>query len=151
MISRTIKYVDYNGVEKIGEYWFNMSRADLMDLETKNGGGWFDRMKALIGEQNASEAWNMIREFVDDAYGVKTEDGRFDKDPIHLKKFKQSEAYSEFIWHFVEHPNEFADFVNGIVSSVAKRVDAIDVESEIAKAQAGRQGRVMNFVTPSNP
>ena len=151
MICRKIKYTDYNGVEKVGEYWFNMSRADLMDLETKNGGGWFDRMKALIAEQNGIEAWNMIRQFVDDAYGMKTEDGGFDKDEKHLKKFKQTEAYSEFIWHFVDHPEEFADFVNGIISSVAKKVDAIDVDAEIAKAQANRGGGVMNFVTPAHP
>lgn len=148
MISRTIKYVDYNGVEKVGEYWFNMSRADLMELETSNGGGWFDRVKALISEQKGLEAWNMVRQFVDDSYGVRTDDGGFDKDPKHLAKFKQSEAYSEFIWHFVEHPEEFADFVNGIVSAVEKKVDAIDVDAEIAKAKEA--GKVRNFVTPAH-
>lgn len=150
MISRTIKYVDYNGIEKVGEYWFNMSRADLMALEIKNGGSWFDRIKALINEQDGVGAWGMIQQFVDDSYGVKTEDGGFDKDESHLKKFKQSEAYSEFIWYFVEHPDEFANFVNGIVSSVEKKTDAIDVDKEIEKLKANG-GKVMNFVTPSNP
>lgn len=150
MISRTIKYVDYNGVEKVGTYWFNMSKADLMEMEMSNDGSWFERMKALINEQNSTAAWKMIQQFVDDSYGVKTEDGRFDKDPENLKRFKQSEAYSVFIWGFVEHPEEFADFVNGIVSSVEKKANAIDVESEIAKFQAGKQLGVMNGVTPSH-
>lgn len=150
MISKTVKYVDYNGVEKIGTYWFNMSRADLIDLEMQEGGSWFDRIKKLVSEQRVREAYVMIEQFIKDSYGVKTVDGGFDKDPKHLKAFRDSEAYSELIWGFVEHPDQFADFVNGIVASVKKSVDAIDVDAKIAEA-AKNQGKVMNFVTPSNP
>ena len=149
MISKTIKYVDYNGVEKIGTYWFNMSRADLIDLEMKDGEGWFDRIKKLVNEQRVREAYVLIEQFVKDSYGVKTPDGSFDKDPKHLKAFRDSEAYSEFIWNFVEHTDQFADFVNGIVASVKKTVDAVDIDARIAEATK-KQGQVMNFVTPSN-
>lgn len=151
MISKTIKYVDYNGVEKIGTYWFNMSRADLYDLEMSSEGGWYDRIKKLVSEQRTREAWLMIERFVKDSYGVKTEDGGFDKDPKYLKAFRNSEAYSVLISGFVEHPEEFADFVNGIVSSVKKTVDAIDVDKEIEKATKNAATKVTPFVTPSNP
>lgn len=150
MISKTVKYVDYNGVEKIGTYWFNMSRADLIDLEMQGEGSWFDRIKQLVSEQRVREAYTMIEQFVKDSYGVKTVDGGFDKDPKHLKAFRDSEAYSELIWGFVEHPDQFADFVNGIVASVKKSVDAIDVDARIAEA-AKNQGKVTTFVTPQNP
>ena len=150
MISKTIKYVDYNGVEKIGTYWFNMSRADLIDLEMQDDNGWFDRIKKLVSEQRTREAYKMIEQFVKDAYGVKTPDGGFDKDPKHLKAFRDSDAYSELIWGFVEHPDQFAEFVNGIVASVKKSVDAIDVDARIAE-EAKKQGKVTPFVTPANP
>ena len=78
------------------------------------------------------------------------EDADFGKDPKYLKAFRDSEAYSELIWGFVQNPDEFADFVNGIVASVKKSVDAIDVDAKIAEA-AKNSGKVMNFVTPSNP
>jgi hypothetical protein len=61
----------------------------------------------------------------------------------------QTDAYSELIWSFVEHPDEFGDFINGIVASVKKSVDAIDVDAEIEKAK--NAGRVVDFVTPANP
>lgn len=149
MISKTIKYVDYNGVEKVGTYWFNMNRADLFAQELEGDEGWTDRVKRLIQEQNTREVVRIIEKFIRDSYGVKTPDGGFDKDPKHLAKFMQTDAYSELIWHFVEHPDEFGDFINGIVASVKKSVDAIDVDSEIEKAKAA--GRVVNFVTPQNP
>lgn len=150
MISKTIKYVDYNGVEKIGTYWFNMSRADLIDLEMQDDTSWFDRIKKLVSEQRVREAYKMIEQFIKDSYGVRTPEGGFDKDPKHLKAFRDSDAYSELIWGFVEHPDQFADFVNGIVASVKKSVDAIDVDARIAE-EVKKQGKVTPFVTPANP
>lgn len=150
MISKTIKYVDYNGVEKIGTYWFNMSRADLIELEMQDNNGWFDRIKQLVNEQRTREAYKMIEQFIKDSYGVKTPEGGFDKDPKYLKAFRDSDAYSELIWGFVEHPDQFADFVNGIVASVKKSVDAIDVDARIAE-EVKKQGKVTPFVTPANP
>lgn len=149
MIAKTIKFVDYNGVEKTGTYWFNMNRADLFRLELDGDEGWTDRVKRLISEQNTREVVKIIEQFIRDSYGVKTPDGGFDKDPEHLKKFMQTDAYSELIWQFVEHPDEFGDFINGIVASVKKTVDAIDVDAELEKAKAA--GRVVDFVTPANP
>lgn len=147
MISKTIKYVDYNGVEKEETHWFNMSRADLLDLEADTEGGWENTIRKLINEQDGRKAYKFFEKFVKDSYGVKTEDGRFDKDPKYLKAFRNSEAYSELIWGLVEHPDEAADFINGIVASVKKTTDAIDIDK--AAKQAG--SKVMNFVTPSNP
>lgn len=147
MISKTIKYVDYNGVEKEGTYWFNMSRADLLDLEASTDGGWEATLRKLIAEQDGRKAYKFFEKFVKDSYGVKTEDGGFDKDPKYLKAFRNSEAYSELIWGFVEHPEEAAEFINGIVSSVTKTVDAVDIN----KIGADSGSKVMNFVTPNNP
>lgn len=149
MVSKTIKYVDYNGVEKTGTYWFNMSRADLFRLELEGDEGWTDRVKRLIAEQNTREVVKIIEKFIRDSYGVKTADGGFDKDPKHLEKFMQTDAYSELIGEFVEHPDEFGEFINGIVASVKKKVDAIDVDAELEKAKAA--GNVVTFVTPTNP
>lgn len=150
MISKTIKYVDYNGVEKEGTYWFNMSTADLLDLEADTEGGWETNLRKLIAEQDGRKAYKFFEKFVKDAYGVKTVDGGFDKDPKHLKAFRDSAAYSVLIEGFVSNPQEAAEFINGIVASVKKTVDAIDIDKAIAE-RAKQEGKVMNFVTPGNP
>ncbi len=64
MISKTIKYVDYNGVEKEGTYWFNMSRADLLDLEADTEGGWEATLRKLIAEQDGRKAYKFFEKFV---------------------------------------------------------------------------------------
>jgi len=126
-----------------------MNRADMFALELEGDESWSDRVKRLIAEQNTREVVRIIEKFIRDSYGVKTPEGGFDKGPKHLTAFMQSDAYSELIWEFVEHPDEFGDFINGIVASVKKSVDAIDVDAEIEKAKSA--GRLVNFVTPKNP
>ena len=150
MISKTIKFVDYNGVEKERTYWFNMSRADLLDLEMSTEGGWEANLRELIKEQDARKAYKFFEHFINTSYGVRTPDGGFDKDPKYLREFRNSEAYSELIWSFINNPEEAGDFINGIVASVKKSVDAIDVDAAIADA-VKKDGKVTAFVTPSNP
>lgn len=150
MISKKIEYTDYNGVGKVTTAWFNMSRADLLKLELEDSEGWVDRVKRLVSEQNTKEIIRVITSFIDDAYGVKTPDGGFDKSPKHLEAFKQTDAYSELLFEFVKQPDKLADFINGIVASVEKSVDAVDVDSEIEKVSKNA-GKVTAFVTPSNP
>ena len=150
MISKTIKYVDYNGVEKEGTFWFNMSTADLLDLEAETEDGWEATLRKLIAEQDGRKAYKFFEKFIKDSYGVKTADGGFDKDPKYLREFRNSEAYSELIWSFINNPEEAGNFINGIVASVKKSVDAIDVDAAIADA-VKKDGKVTAFVTPSNP
>ena len=90
MVSKTITYVDYNGVEKTQTYWFNMSRADLLDLEADTEGGWEENLRKLIAEQDGRKAYKFFEKFVKDSYGVKTPDGGFDKDPKHLRAFRNT-------------------------------------------------------------
>ena len=151
MISRTIKYVDYNGVEKEETFWFNMSQRDLIKLESSIEGGWENRLRQLVMEQNGYKAYEFFENFVNDAYGVKTVDGGFDKDPAHLKAFQTKKAYSDLIWSFVEHPDQAAEFINGIVASVDKKVDVIDIDQAVKQNGIAAGSKVMNFVTPSNP
>ena len=92
MISKTIKFVDYNGVEKERTYWFNMSRADLLDLEMSTEGGWEANLRELIKEQDARKAYKFFEHFINTSYGVRTPDGGFDKDPKYLREFRNSEA-----------------------------------------------------------
>lgn len=151
MISKTIKYVDYNGVEKEGTFWFNMSTADLLDLEAETEDGWEATLRKLIAEQDGRKAYKFFEKFIKDSYGVKTADGGFDKDPKHLKAFRNSAAYSAMIEEFVTKPEEAGQFINGIVASVKKTVDLIDVDKAIEEQTKREGSRVMNFVTPSNP
>lgn len=151
MISKTIKYVDYNGLEKEETFWFNMSRADLMRMEASEEGGWEQRLRKMIAEKDAKKAYLFFERFIQESYGVITPDGGFDKDERHYKKFRSTAAYDDFIWYFIEHPDEAGKFVDGIMSSV-KRSDANDqIDAAIEKQVKNSGSKVMNFVTPQNP
>lgn len=85
MISKTIKYVDYNGIEKEETFWFNMSRTDLMRMEASEEGGWEQRLRKMIAEKDAKKAYLFFEKFIQESYGVISPDGGFDKDERHYK------------------------------------------------------------------
>ena len=121
MISKTIKFVDYNGVEKERTYWFNMSRADLLDLEMSTEGGWEANLRELIKEQDARKAYKFFEHFINTSYGVRTPDGGFDKDPKYLREFRNSEAYSELIWSFINNPDGTPLYENTVQYAILKK------------------------------
>lgn len=151
MISRTVKYVDYFGVEKEETFWFNMSRTDLIRLEASEEGGWEDRLRKMIDTKDANQAYLFFEQFIKESYGVRTPSGGFDKDERHYKEFRSSAAYDEFVWYFIEHPDEAGSFINGIVASVKKSETSDKIDAIIAEQTKLTGSKVMDFVTPANP
>lgn len=151
MISKTIKYIDYRGVEKEETFYFNMSRTDLMRMEASQDGGWEERLRKMIAEKDANKAYLFFEQFIKESYGVVTPNGGFDKDERHYKEFRSSAAYDEFIWYFIEHPDEAGTFINGIVATVKKSEESEKIDAIIAEQTKATGSQVMNFVTPTNP
>lgn len=151
MISKTIKYVDYNGIEKEETFWFNMSRTDLMRMEASENGGWEERLRKMIDEKDAYKAYLFFEQFIKESYGVKTPSGGFDKDERHYKAFRSSAAYDDFVWYFIEHPDEAGAFINGIVASIKKNDASDKIDAIIAEQTQLTGSKVMDFVTPANP
>ena len=48
MISKNIKYTDYNGVEREETFLFNLSKAELMEMELGTTGGLTEIIKKII-------------------------------------------------------------------------------------------------------
>lgn len=151
MISKTIKYVDYNGLEKEETFWFNMSRTDLMRMEASEEGGWEQRLRKMIAEKDANKAYLFFERFIQESYGVITPDGGFDKDERHYKKFRSTAAYDDFIWYFIEHPDEAGAFINGITATVKKSEVNTQIDAMIEQQTKNAGSKVMDFVTPKNP
>lgn len=118
-----------------------MSRTDLMRMEASKEGGWEQRLRKMIAEKDAKKAYLFFEKFIQESYGVISPDGGFDKDERHYKKFRSTAAYDDFIWYFIEHPDEAGAFVDGIMSSV-KRSDVNDqIDAAIGQQVKIREAR----------
>ena len=120
MLSKKIKYTDYNGVEREETFLFNLSKAELMEMELGTAGGLADMIKNIVAAQDTPSIVKIFKELVLKAYGEKSPDGkRFIKidekgNPLSVG-FSQTEAYSNLFMELATDADAAANFVKGII------------------------------------
>lgn len=116
MLKKTITYTDYNGVERTEDYYFNLSQAELTEMELTTSGGMAAMLKKIVDSQDTPTLIKIFKDLVLRAYGEKTPDGkRFVKSDEIREAFSQTEAYSELFMELVTNSDAAAKFVNGII------------------------------------
>ena len=122
MLKRTFTYVDYNGVERTEDHYFNLSKAELMEMELSTTGGLAEMINKIVAAQDAPAIIKMFKELVLKAYGQKSADGRrFIKSKELSDEFSQTEAYSQLFMELATDADAAAAFVNGIVPAMEEK------------------------------
>ena len=120
MFEKKIKAVDFNGVEREETFYFNLTEAELVEMETSVDGGLAAYGKRIIECQNVPEVMDLFKKLILISYGEKSADGkRFIKeDPVRGKlslEFMQTNFYSELYMEFIQHPESGAEFFNKVI------------------------------------
>lgn len=116
MLKLTKTYTDYNGVERTEDFHFNLTKAELMEMELGTTGGMAEMIQRIVAAQDAPAIIKIFKELVLNAYGVKSPDGkRFIKSEELKEEFKQTEAYSMIFMELATDADAAAKFVNGIM------------------------------------
>lgn len=122
MLKRTITYTDYNGVERTEDFYFNLNKAELMEMELGTEGGMADMISKIVSAQDTPSIIKVFKKLLLKAYGEKSPDGkRFIKSDELSDSFSQTEAYSILFMELATNADAASNFVNGIIpSDVAK-------------------------------
>ena len=116
MLKKPIKYTDYNGVEREEDFYFNLSKAELMEMELSKSGGLSDQIQKIIQAKDTPAIVAVFKDLILKAYGEKSPDGkRFVKNQELRDAFEQSEAYSNLFMELATDDQKAAEFINGIV------------------------------------
>lgn len=130
MLKKTITYTDYNGSERTEDFYFNLSKAEVMEMEMSTSGGLAGMIQRIVAAQDAPAIIKIFKDLILKAYGVKSPDGkRFIKSEELSTEFSQTEAYSILFMELSTDADAASEFVTGIVP-----VDKDQIET--AKAQA---------------
>jgi len=116
MLKKTITYIDFDGNEKTKDYYFNLSKGELLEMELSSSGGLLNSINAIINAGDNKSLFEKFKGIVLKSYGVKSPDGeRFIKSDEISKAFEQSNAYSELMVEICTDSDAAAVFVNGIM------------------------------------
>lgn len=118
MLKETIKYTDFNGVEREEDFYFHLSKAEILEMELGVVGGLTELIGKVIKSQDSPEIVKLFKDLVLKSYGEKSADGkRFIKNQEVVDSFAQTEAYSILFMKLATDDKAAARFVNGIVPS----------------------------------
>ena len=116
MLKKTVTYVDYNGVERTEDFYFNLTKAEVAEMEMSVQGGFSKMLEEIIASKDNVQIVNLFKQMVLKSYGEKSPDGRrFVKSDEIAQAFAQTEAYSEIFMELALDEKKAADFVNGIL------------------------------------
>lgn len=116
MLKKTITYTDYNGVQRTEDFYFNLSKAELLEMETSKNGGLSANIGAIIAAGDQTAIIPIFKEILLKSYGEKSVDGkRFIKNKEITEGFEQTEAYSQLFIELATNEQEAIAFINGII------------------------------------
>lgn len=116
MLKKLIKYTDYDGRERAENFYFYLSKAELMEMELGVDGGMQQMIQLIIDKQDIPKIMAAFKRIILKAYGEKSPDGRrFIKSDALSEAFSQTEAYSNLYIELVTNAEAAAAFINGIV------------------------------------
>jgi hypothetical protein len=116
MLKITKTYIDFNGNERTEDFYFNLSKAEVMKMEMSTSGGLAEHIQRVVKAQDSAEIIAIFEKLVLDAYGVKSADGkRFEKNAQIRDEFAQTQAYSDIFVELATNADKAVEFVNGII------------------------------------
>lgn len=116
MLKKTIEYVDYDGTERKEDFYFNLTEAELAEMELSTEGGMEKMINKIIATQDNAALVKIFKDLISKSYGEKSDDGRrFIKSQEITDGFMQTEAYSKLFMELATDEKAAADFVNGIL------------------------------------
>ena len=119
MLKKTITYTDYDGNERTEDFYFNLTKAEVAEMEMSYTGGMEKMLRKIVAEKDSKRIVEVFKDLILRSYGEKSADGkRFIKNQELRDAFAQTEAYSELFMELASDAEAAAAFVNGILPTI---------------------------------
>lgn len=126
MLKKTITYTDYDGNERTEDHWFNLSKAECMEMELSTNGGMENLIKRIISEQDNEKIVKIFKDIILKAYGVKSPDGKYFRKSAEISSdFASTEAYSTLFMELATDADAASKFINAVLPAAENTTNPI--------------------------
>lgn len=138
MLKKTISYTDYDGNQRTEDFYFNLSKAEITEMELSMEGGMRAYIQRIIAAKSQLELVKLFKDVVLKSYGKKSADGRlFMKNDAIRAEFEAHPAYSMIYMDLVTDEAEASAFVNGIMpADMPNQNPAMEMAATVSAASA---------------
>lgn len=129
MIVKHIKYTDYDGNVREEDFYFNLNKAEISEMELSEAGGYSKMLEKLQTSPDVPKIMAVFKDIILKSYGIKSDDGkRFIKSEQLSKEFTETEAYSELFMEIGSDPEKAKEFIVGILPADMRQQVAGEVK-----------------------
>lgn len=126
MRKETITYTDYNGLERTEDFYFNLTKAEVYEMEMTTNGGLIEMVQQIVKAKDVPAIADIFKTFILKAYGEKSPDGKYfnklDENGRPLSsRFSQTEAFSILYMMLAQDDKKAAEFFNDVVPKPDKQ------------------------------
>ena len=119
MYKRTMTYKDYDGNERTDDLYFNLSQAEVTEMNMLTPGGLVEKFTTLAKTKDPAEIIKTVKELILKSYGEKSPDGKYFRKSEEISRdFSQTEAFNILFMELATNADAAAEFANGIMSFV---------------------------------
>ena len=133
MLKKTISYTDYDGNQRTEDFYFNLSKAEITEMELSMEGGMRAYIQRIIAAKSQLELVKLFKDVV-----LKSIEGRlFMKNDTIRAEFEAHPAYSMIYMDLVTDEAKASAFVNGIMpADMPKQNLAMEMAATASAAPA---------------
>jgi hypothetical protein len=133
MLKKTITYPTLDGEKITEDFYFNLTKAELIEMEVSAEGGFKSHLERIIASRNGAEIISEMKRLILLSYGVKSDDGkRFIKSQQLRDEFSQTEAFSELFMDLATNAGAAAQFITGVIpKDLAEDVEKLSIAKEV--------------------
>lgn len=119
MLKKTITYNDFEGVSRTDDFYFNLTRAEITEMDLSYGEGLEAMVNRIVEAKDNRAIIETFKDLIRKSYGEKSIDGkRFMKSEEITNSFTSTEAYSELFMEFLTDAEAGARFIEGVIPKI---------------------------------
>lgn len=116
MYKKTITYEDYNGSTRTEDFYFNLTEAEITEMQLSVKGGFAEMINNMVKANDLSSLIGIMKDMIIRSYGIKSDDGRrFIKKPEYVEEFTETPAFSALYMELATDEKAAADFINKVM------------------------------------
>lgn len=114
MLKREITYKNLDGETVTNEFYFNLTKAEIAELELSHFGGLGEFIKRVSATQDQKVLVEEFKRIILLCYGIRDGDSFIKTDQLR-QRFEGTNAYSELFIEFLTVPGSLETFIRGVV------------------------------------
>ena len=116
MLKETITYIDFNDTERTEDFYFNLTRTELIRMEMSKNGSLTGLLTKIVKANDMPDIFEAMEMLILKAYGEKSTDGRFfNKSEEISNNFMNSPAYDKLFEKLTTDATYAYKFLMGIL------------------------------------